>query len=124
MCANIELNPAQVDVNVHPAKTEVRFANEKPIFDLVYYAVKTAIENDRTVKEVEFKENPIYRQEPKNVYQIMIINRFRRNLISLKRRTSRPHSRLLRLSREKIFGRLKRRSLNIKLQEMKILRQG
>ena len=62
---NIELNPAQVDVNVHPA----RFANEKPIFDLVYYAVKTAIENDRTVKEVEFKENPIYRQEPKNVYQ-------------------------------------------------------
>lgn len=66
---NIELNPAQVDVNVHPAKTEVRFANEKPIFDLVYYAVKTAIENDRTVKEVEFKENSIYRQEPKNVYQ-------------------------------------------------------
>lgn len=66
---NIELNPAQVDVNVHPAKTEVRFANEKPIFDLVYYAVKTAIENDRTVKEVEFKENPTYRQESKNVYQ-------------------------------------------------------
>lgn len=66
---NIEINPAQVDVNVHPAKTEVRFANEKPIFDLVYYAVKTAIENDRTVKEVEFKENPIYRQESKNVYQ-------------------------------------------------------
>lgn len=66
---NIELNPAQVDVNVHPAKTEVRFANEKPIFDLVYYAVKTAIENDRTVKEIEFKENPIYRQESKNVYQ-------------------------------------------------------
>lgn len=66
---NIELNPAQVDVNVHPSKTEVRFANEKPIFDLVYYAVKTAIENDRTVKEVEFKENPIYRQESKNVYQ-------------------------------------------------------
>lgn len=66
---NIELNPAQVDVNVHPAKTEVRFANEKPIFDLVYYAVKTAIENDRTVKEVEFKENLICWQESKNVYQ-------------------------------------------------------
>ena len=66
---NIELNPAQVDVNVHPAKTEVRFANEKPIFDLVYYAVKTAIENDRTVKEFEFKEYPFYRQESNIVYQ-------------------------------------------------------
>ena len=50
MCLNIELNPAQVDVNVHPAKTEVRFANEKPVFDLVYYGVKTAIENDTNGK--------------------------------------------------------------------------
>ena len=42
---NIELNPAAVDVNVHPAKLEVKFSNEKIIFDVVYYAVKSALES-------------------------------------------------------------------------------
>ncbi|WP_283606581.1 DNA mismatch repair endonuclease MutL [Faecalispora anaeroviscerum] len=32
-----------VDVNVHPGKLEVRFINERPVFDAVYYGVKTAL---------------------------------------------------------------------------------
>lgn len=37
-----------VDVNVHPSKIEVRFVNEKPIFDAVYHGVKTALNQGDT----------------------------------------------------------------------------
>ena len=40
----IKINPAFVDVNVHPSKLEVKFSDEKMIFDSVYYAVKTALD--------------------------------------------------------------------------------
>lgn len=40
---NIELPPELVDVNVHPAKTEIKFANEKALYDIVYHAVKNAL---------------------------------------------------------------------------------
>ena len=40
----IDINPAAVDVNVHPAKLEVKFSNEKPVFEAVYYAARTALE--------------------------------------------------------------------------------
>ncbi len=43
---NIYMNPALIDVNVHPAKLEVKFADESKIFDVVYHAVRGAIEND------------------------------------------------------------------------------
>jgi len=42
---NISLNPAVVDVNVHPSKLEVKFANERIIFEAVYYAVLNTLQN-------------------------------------------------------------------------------
>lgn len=39
----IDVPPETVDVNVHPAKTEIKFANEKAVFEAIYYAVKSAL---------------------------------------------------------------------------------
>ncbi len=39
----VEVDPASVDVNVHPAKLEVKFANENQIYSAVYWAVKNAL---------------------------------------------------------------------------------
>ena len=43
-----------VDVNVHPAKIEVRFVNEKPLFDCVYHGVKTALNQGDTPRVAQF----------------------------------------------------------------------
>ncbi len=40
------INPSRVDVNVHPAKLEVKFSNERPIFEAIYYTVRTALESN------------------------------------------------------------------------------
>ena len=70
---NIYMNPSQLDVNVHPAKLEVKFADESKIFDVVYHAVRSAIENDNkntspfTIarEEIKVQENIINENEDK-----------------------------------------------------------
>ena len=52
----IEINPTLVDVNVHPAKLEVKFADERTVFEIVYYTVKNALEKHEYRPEMEFSK--------------------------------------------------------------------
>ncbi len=56
---NIDLNPARVDVNVHPAKLEVKFSNEKPVFEAVYYATRSALEQNTVRPTFVMPEKPL-----------------------------------------------------------------
>lgn len=43
---HLQVDFSAVDVNVHPSKIEIRFMNEKPIFEAVYHGVKTALQQE------------------------------------------------------------------------------
>lgn len=53
----IDLPLNLVDVNVHPAKTEVKFAEEKPVFEAIYIACKNALEQNDNI--------PVLNKKPK-----------------------------------------------------------
>lgn len=60
----IDINPAVTDVNIHPSKAEVRFANEKEVSDAIYFAVKNAMVKDGLIYEFEFSEEKNEREVP------------------------------------------------------------
>ncbi|MBQ1507722.1 MAG: DNA mismatch repair endonuclease MutL [Ruminococcus sp.] len=57
---NLELPYEMIDVNVHPSKIEVRFINERPVFDAVFHAVKSALLQFDGRKEAVFKNNSAF----------------------------------------------------------------
>ncbi|MBR3818553.1 MAG: DNA mismatch repair endonuclease MutL [Clostridia bacterium] len=69
---NIEINPSLVDVNVHPAKTEVRFSDERPIFNAVYCACKNALSAGDSPKKAVINTKDFYKEPEKPAEQIKI----------------------------------------------------
>lgn len=59
---SIDLDPANIDVNVHPAKIEIRFSDEKPVYDAVYFAVKNALMTSDTPMEASLRTVPTKKQ--------------------------------------------------------------
>ena len=59
---DIIIDPSQVDVNVHPAKLEVKFSNENLIFNAVYYAVRTALSTSIERPSLYNEENDVSKE--------------------------------------------------------------
>ena len=65
---NIEMNPAKVDVNVHPAKLEVRFEEENKVFQSIYHAIKdTLLKSELVVNTSTNNREASFEERLKNI---------------------------------------------------------
>lgn len=59
---NLEVEPALVDVNVHPAKLEVRFKNDDEVYEFFYHAVSKALQETVLIPRASLEKKPREKQ--------------------------------------------------------------
>lgn len=68
------LNPSSIDVNIHPTKTEIKFENEQPIWQILHAAVRESLAKSSAIPTIEFNTEdnidiPVYNPK-KNILGI------------------------------------------------------
>lgn len=53
----LELNPGEIDINVHPTKTEIKFENERDIWPIVHAAVRESLGKHNVVPSIDFDQS-------------------------------------------------------------------
>ncbi|NLC69554.1 MAG: DNA mismatch repair endonuclease MutL [Clostridiaceae bacterium] len=66
---NIKINPVAVDVNVHPAKLEVKFSDEQRIYRAVYHAVKNALSGESRIIEIKTDEALFFKESNRDIIE-------------------------------------------------------
>ncbi|MDR0743988.1 MAG: DNA mismatch repair endonuclease MutL [Tannerella sp.] len=66
-----DLDPATIDVNIHPTKTEIKFENERPVWQIIASAVREALAKSNSVPSIDFEvagivDIPVYDPSPEN----------------------------------------------------------
>lgn len=59
---NLEIDPTEIDINVHPTKREIRFSKEKPVLEALSTAIHSALSEQDHIPSVEIREEPFLRK--------------------------------------------------------------
>lgn len=52
----LDINPASIDINIHPTKTEIKFENEREIWQLIYASVRESLGKSNVVPSIDFDQ--------------------------------------------------------------------
>ena len=67
-----EIDPANIDINVHPTKTEIKFENERDIWQIIHAAVRESLGKHNVVPSIDFDQSgnidiPIPQKSDENI---------------------------------------------------------